>query len=168
MLKSIATLKMTSISQVLNSEKQNYENQDDTVQNNEEIKDIKLSKKLIIDYDKKTFTRKENEYLFNQGEMCKKNYPDKIPIIIHCSSNLNIKKRKYLVSKGLTVGEFIIVLKKYIIDLKPSEGLFFLVNDKIPRMTDSISSLYREYKDFENNILFITITKENAFGNLKN
>jgi len=124
-----------------------------------------MRKKLVIDYDKKTFTRRENDHLFNQRQTSKKNYPDKVPVIIRCSKNFNLEKRKYLVSNVLTVGEFMIVLKRNITDLKPSEGLFFLVDDKSPRMTDSISLLYREYKDPENDILFITITKENVFGN---
>jgi len=165
MLKSIATLKMTSISQVLENENQNNETQNNENQNDEDKKENYLSKKLVIDYDKKIFTRRENDYLFNQGQMSKKNYPDKVPVIIRCSNNFNLEKRKYLVSNILTVGEFMIVLKRNVKDLKPSEGLFFLVDNKSPRMTDSISLLYREYKDPENNILFITITKENVFGN---
>jgi GABA(A) receptor-associated protein len=93
-------------------------------------------------------------------------YPDRIPIICekkHNDKNIpDIDKQKYLVSKELTIGQFIYVIRKRI-QINSDEAIFLFTNGIIPPSSSTIGAIYDVYKD---NDLFIyfTYTKENTFG----
>lgn len=112
---------------------------------------------------KKTFSidhrKKESQKMLTK-------YGDRIPIIVEKSSKCNLKavsKNKFLVPHNLTLAQFLVILRKRI-DLNPTETLFLFINDSILAPTsDSIISLYEEYKD-EDNFLYLSYCNENVFG----
>jgi GABA(A) receptor-associated protein len=91
-------------------------------------------------------------------------YPDRIPVIVDVAekSNLFLDKKKYLVPKNITVGQFLYILRKRI-KLLPENGLFLFVNEKIPVISSSIEQIYYEHKE-EDNFLYFLLSNETVFG----
>jgi len=94
-------------------------------------------------------------------------YPDRIPII--CERSLTatrdcpiIDKRKYLVPRDLTMGQFLYVVRKRLL-LPPEKALFLFVKNTIPATTSQVNEVYQRYKD-EDGYLYITYAQENTFG----
>jgi GABA(A) receptor-associated protein len=94
-------------------------------------------------------------------------YPDKIPII--CEKNKNasndcptIDKTKYLISRDLTVGQFIYVIRIRL-NISQDKALFLFIGNIIPSSTNSILSVYNKYKDTDK-FLYVTYSFENTFG----
>jgi len=94
-------------------------------------------------------------------------YPEKIPVVVFpASSNTNLPKldkNKFLVSKDLTVGQFLYIIRKRV-KLESTKALFmFTEKDTIPVTHDSISMIYHTYKN-EDGFLYFKISSENTFG----
>lgn len=92
-------------------------------------------------------------------------YQDRIPIIVEKCSNCNlphIEKHKFLVSKDLTLGQFVYIIRKRI-ELNPEQALFIMINHSLAPNNKTISELYDTHKD-KDNFLYITYTSENTFG----
>ena len=94
-------------------------------------------------------------------------YPDKIPIIVENSKKSTLKpmtKNKFLVPNDLTLGQFLVIIRKRI-DLDSKDSLFTFINDKIlPPTSAKVSTLYYDHKD-EDGFLYMTYCNENTFGN---
>ena len=92
-------------------------------------------------------------------------YPQRVPIIVEKCSNCNlphIEKHKFLVSKDLTLGQFVYIIRKRI-ELNPEQALFIMINHSLAPNNKTISELYDTHKD-KDNFLYITYTSENTFG----
>ena len=94
-------------------------------------------------------------------------YKDRVPIICERSSKASydcpdIDKKKYLVPRDLTIGQFIYVIRKRM-HLKPEKALFLFMNGIIPPSTSMIGDLYEYYKETDGYI-YITYSLENTFG----
>jgi len=103
----------------------------------------------------------------NESERVRAKYPDRIPIIVEKSTTNtsdipNIDKRKYLVPRDLTVGQFVYVIRKRI-KLRPEQAIFVFVKNVLPPTSCMLSEIYEEYRD-EDNFLYITYSSENTFG----
>ena len=103
-----------------------------------------------------------------RSETLLKKYPNKIPIICH-KSNVSkndvpeLKKNKFLVSRTLTLGQFLNEIRNQI-KLPSHKSLFVFVDNKIiPPTSLIIQQMYDEYKN-EDNFLYLTYTSENTFG----
>jgi len=92
-------------------------------------------------------------------------YPDRIPIIvekIEHSFAPDIDKHKYLVPKGLTIGQFIYVIRKRI-NLEPEQALFIFIDNTLPPTTQLLSDIYKNHKE-KCGFLFVKYGTENCFG----
>jgi GABA(A) receptor-associated protein len=94
-------------------------------------------------------------------------YPDRIPII--CERSLKagrecpaIDKRKYLVPRDLTIGQFLYVVRKRL-NLLPEKALFLFINGTIPATSSLVSEVYNRHKDVDG-YLYIYYGQENTFG----
>jgi GABA(A) receptor-associated protein len=125
-----------------------------------------IKKPSKIDYTKEKFNDEEKMIIRKEIEVIKEKYPNYIPIIIRTKGDHDYKltKRKFLVGGDVTVGQFIMILRKKMHLLKATEALFIFVNNTIPPSSLLLSSLYANEKDIETQMLFITICKENTFG----
>jgi GABA(A) receptor-associated protein len=93
------------------------------------------------------------------------NYPDKLPVICEKDNRVphcNIKKRKYLVSKDLTIGQFIFIIRNNI-QMNSNMGLFLFTNGIIPSSSDTMEYIYNNFKD-NDGFLYINYAFENTFG----
>jgi len=96
------------------------------------------------------------------GTKLKEKYPTRIPIIFTCTKNIELSKSKMLIPEESTIAQVMTVLRKYI-TINKSEALFLFINNKIPSSAEILSSIYEENKNADD-LLEITITKENTFG----
>ena len=106
-----------------------------------------------------------NERKLESGNMIHK-YPGKIPVICEKLKNTknmpNISKTKFLVSRDLTIGQFIYIIRKFI-SVHQNTALFLFIGDIIPPTSAYISDIYNIYKDTDG-FLYITFSTENTFG----
>jgi len=115
---------------------------------------------MVLFKDEFTFEKRKEE-----ANRILEKYPDRIPIICERNKNSTIEKvdkKKFLVPKDLTVGQFMYVLRKRI-KLKPEQAIFLFVNNTLPPVSSTIGNIYSKHKDSDNFIYFI-YSGENVFG----
>ncbi|XP_020681771.1 autophagy-related protein 8f isoform X1 [Dendrobium catenatum] len=111
--------------------------------------------------------KKEHSLVTRKEESARimRKYEDRIPVIVEKVQRSDIQcvdKRKYLVPRDLTVGQFAAVIRKRI--CLPSEKAMFLFVDNILPATGALmSELYNEKKD-EDGFLYVVYSAENTFG----
>jgi GABA(A) receptor-associated protein len=102
----------------------------------------------------------------NECEKILLKYPNRIPII--CEKNYNstnvpdIDKHKYLVSRDLTLGQFMHIIRQRM-NLSPDVGLYIFINGFIPTNSQFLSNLYVDFRD-DDGFLYIIYDIENTFG----
>ena len=115
----------------------------------------------------------EKQYTFQERfEKCnelKLKFPDRIPIIVEKSSNSKLKdleKKKYLVPKDFSVGQFLFTLRK-MISLKPEEAVFIYVKKgkkaSLLNTSSLLSNIYNMYQS-DDGFLYFVYDSENTFG----
>ena len=100
-------------------------------------------------------------------------YPDKVPVVINrAKSSKNLKDLgtiKYLIQDYITVGQFIYILRKRI-ELKHEEALYLYAVDGSSKKEYALTgnadliSVYNEYKNKEDGVLYLKYAGENVFG----
>lgn len=115
----------------------------------------------------------EKQYTFQERfEKCnelKLKFPDRIPIIVEKSFNSKLKdleKKKYLVPKDFSVGQFLFTLRK-MISLRPEEAVFIYVkkgkNTSLLNTSSLLSNIYNMYQS-DDGFLYFIYDSENTFG----
>ena len=109
----------------------------------------------------------ENSLSYRTAEAAKvrERHPDRLPIIcekVQGSSISDLSKNKFLAPADLTVGQFMLVLRKRV-ELEPEQAVFLFIGDVIPANTAHINELYAKHKD-EDGFLYLTYSGENSFG----
>jgi len=94
-------------------------------------------------------------------------YPEKIPILVFKSKTSrdipDLDKNKFLVSKDLTAGQFLYILRKRI-KLDSTKAIFvFTEKGTLPVTHEPISILYENHKH-EDGFLYMYYSSENTFG----
>jgi GABA(A) receptor-associated protein len=104
------------------------------------------------------------EELKAEAQRIRTKYPDRVPIIVE-RGNDNvpaIDKKKFLVPCDLTVGQFMMVIRKRI-KLNADSAIFLFINNTLPTSSALMSQIYEDHKD-ETGFLFITYSGESTFG----
>jgi len=116
---------------------------------------------------KKTYDLKKRK---SESSRIREKYTNKIPIIVTKDDKCTlgqISKSKYLVPEDITLGQFSLIIRKRI-EIKESDALFFFINGStIPPISNSMVSLYEDYKD-DDGFMYMTYCGENVFGNSRN
>lgn len=113
------------------------------------------------------------KYMFSFDERKKESkrvmdlYPDKIPVICERSELADkgcpiIDKKKYLVPQGLTVGQFIHIIRNRL-KINAETALYIFVGGTIPASSFMMETIYHYYCD-EDGFLYIKYSFENTFG----
>ena len=95
-----------------------------------------------------------------------KKYPERIPVIVQPGQNteFKLKRKKYLVPRDLTLGQFQYVIRKALPSLTSEKALFFyLQNNSFPSASQLCSQLYQDDVS-DDGFLYIYFTEENTFG----
>ena len=75
----------------------------------------------------------------------------------------DIDRKKYLVPRDLTVGQFIMTVRKRI-TLTPEKAIFMFVENMLPTTSELMGSVYDNHHDLSDNLLYFTYSGENTFG----
>ncbi|CAI0470057.1 unnamed protein product [Linum tenue] len=92
-------------------------------------------------------------------------YPDRIPVIAerYCKTDLpQMEKKKYLVPRDMSVGQFIHILSSRL-RLAPGKALFVFVNNTLPQTSTTMDSVYESFKD-DDGFLYMCYSSEKTFG----
>ena len=94
-------------------------------------------------------------------------HPDRVPVICEretsCTSLEELDKRKYLVARDLTVGQFIYVLRKRMA-LNAAQAVFLFTDaGSIPSSTHELQHIYSDHADTDG-FLYLCYSGENTFG----
>ncbi|KAI0504451.1 hypothetical protein KFK09_015403 [Dendrobium nobile] len=92
-------------------------------------------------------------------------YPERVPVIAErfARSDLpGMEKRKYLVPRDMSIGQFIHILSCRL-HLAPGKALFVFVNNTLPQTSSLVESIYESYKD-EDGFLYMYYSSEKTFG----
>jgi GABA(A) receptor-associated protein len=102
----------------------------------------------------------------SESERIRDKYPDRIPIICEKASkqkDINtLDKKKYLVPKDLTIGQFMYVIRKRL-KLEASDALFLFIDGHILSSNSLLGYVYDEHCDIDG-FLYIKYSKESTFG----
>jgi len=94
-------------------------------------------------------------------------YPTRIPIIIEKLSSSkelpNINKRKYLVPRELTLGQFMYVIRKRLNTISSQQGIYLFVNNNLYAQSQMLAEIYDKEKN-KDNFLYMVYAAENTFG----
>jgi GABA(A) receptor-associated protein len=93
-------------------------------------------------------------------------YPDRIPVFVQkdIKSNIpDIDKFKYLVPLDLTMGQFVYVIRKRLVNFGPEKAIFVFANNSIPPTSMLMSNVYDKFKS-KDGYLRIIYSAENTFG----
>jgi GABA(A) receptor-associated protein len=106
------------------------------------------------------------EQRMQEAEKVRERHPDRLPVIcekVDGSNIPDIDKNKFLVPSDLTVGQFVLVVRKRVM-LEPEKAIFLFIDDKtIPSNAAMMSDLYQKHKD-EDGYLYVKYSGENTFG----
>jgi GABA(A) receptor-associated protein len=102
-----------------------------------------------------------------EAERILKKYPNRIPVIVEkvfASQITEIDKKKYLVPRDLTVGQFMYVIRKRI-KLSQEKAIFLFIGSKtiVPAVSELIGTLYKNYGD-KDGFLYCQYGNEKVFG----
>ena len=92
-------------------------------------------------------------------------HPDRIPVILEQAENSNlpsVDRKKYLVPKSFTVGQFVFIVRKRI-ELSPDKAIFIFANRSLPATSAMMSTLYNEHKH-DDGFLYLQYSAESTFG----
>jgi len=74
----------------------------------------------------------------------------------------DLVQNKFLVPSDLTVGQFVLVVRKRVL-LEPEKAIFLFIGDAVPPNGAHMSDLYAKHKD-EDGFLYVKYSGENTFG----
>ncbi len=120
-----------------------------------------VNKKLQSKY-KATHTL---EYRKAEADKVRERHPDRLPVIcekVEGSAITDLDKNKFLVPADLTVGQFVLVVRKRVM-LEPEKAIFLFIGDSVPPTSAHMADLYTRYKD-EDGFLYVKYSGENTFG----
>jgi len=106
-----------------------------------------------------------DKFTMDMANKMRERYKGRLPVLIwSVIDNIDIVKRKFIVPEGVTMGQFLYILKKQIKNKDAAEAIFLIIHNKniLPLMGDTIGKIYAEHND--NGFLKLAISKENTFG----
>ena len=110
-----------------------------------------------------------NDLQLREGELerIRSRHPDKVPIFITKSTYAKdslpeMRKRKFLVPIQYTMGELLLVIRKWLL-LKPDQAIFIFIGEELPMVGSTIGELYARHKG-NDGVIRLTYASENTFG----
>lgn len=94
-------------------------------------------------------------------------YPDRLPVVCErhaaCKNVPDVDRKKYLVPRDLTAGQFVYVLRKRV-SVAPTQAIFLSTESgQIPPSDQRMHQLYSAHRN-EDGFLYLRYSGENVFG----
>ena len=92
-------------------------------------------------------------------------FKGRVPVVLNKGNGaiIELEKGRFLVNKDTTIGQFMCMLRQKN-KISPTEALFVFCNNVLPPTGSSMLELWNDHHDDEDDILYLTISKENTFG----
>jgi len=104
------------------------------------------------------------ELSYHEIDRLKRKYPNKVPILVTTSANIKIDRQKYLVEKTTKFAELLLVFRRRIEELKPTESIYMFVSDD-PTLVPLHKTIQETFEALNTEgYLKIKLAKENTFG----
>lgn len=99
-----------------------------------------------------------------QADHIKNKYPGRLPVLIWETGTIEIKRRKFIVPKSITLGQFLYVLRKQLVNFNSADGLFLFVSEQniLLPAGDTVEKIYNMYN--KDGFLRFDLMRENTFG----
>ena len=106
----------------------------------------------------------EDLYTQESSLELKNKYPNKVPVIIFTVNDIDIKKRKYLVDKGISCGQLLAIFRSKINKISQADGLYMFIGDNcsLSPSSKTLIEIFDEYNT--NGFLKVHLAKESTFG----
>eukprot|EP00656_Telonema_subtile_P042521 TRINITY_DN4819_c0_g1_i1.p1 TRINITY_DN4819_c0_g1~~TRINITY_DN4819_c0_g1_i1.p1 ORF type:complete len:141 (+),score=41.72 TRINITY_DN4819_c0_g1_i1:97-519(+) len=101
----------------------------------------------------------------SEAQRVRERHPDRLPVICEKmeGSKINdLDKNKFLVPSDLTVGQFVLVVRKRVM-LEPEKAVFLFIGDSVPPTSAHMADLYNKYAD-DDGFLYVKYSGESSFG----
>ena len=113
------------------------------------------------------FQKKHNfNARLHEAKEIKIKYKNRIPVIIEKDKNAhelpNIDKSKYLVPTDITLGQFMVIIRKKL-NLNQNQTIFFFIENTIQPTSHSMGNIYNNFANIDG-FLYMKYTAENTFG----
>jgi GABA(A) receptor-associated protein len=99
-------------------------------------------------------------------ERIRQRFPGRLPIIVERALRATdappLTKQKFLAPEGMSVGQFLYVLRKNM-ELPAEKALFIFCGDMLPTTAMQMKALYHEYRD-KDGFLYLSYSSESTFG----
>jgi GABA(A) receptor-associated protein len=99
-------------------------------------------------------------------ERIRQRFPGRLPIIVERALRATdappLTKQKFLAPEGMSVGQFLYVLRKNM-ELPAEKALFIFCGDMLPTTAMQMKTLYHEYRD-KDGFLYLSYSSESTFG----
>jgi GABA(A) receptor-associated protein len=119
--------------------------------------------------NKKFQSRYKETHSFEQrkaeADKVRDRHPDRLPVIcekVDKSNITDLDKNKFLVPSDLSVGQFVLVVRKRVM-LEPEKAIFLFIGESVPPNAALMSDLYNKHKD-EDGFLYVKYAGESSFG----
>ena len=132
---------------------------------------LKIVTRVFNDTVKENFTKitsfKDNHSFdkrIKESTKIIEKYPDRIPVIVE-RANTHVKeidRKKYLVPKDLTMGQFLHIIRQRI-KLKSHESIYLFVNGTMAPTSMLINEIYNKHQN-KDKFLYINYCSESTFG----
>lgn len=119
--------------------------------------------RFISEYEESPLQTKTLNQRINEANKIINRYKDRIPVIIIPHKNLELKKKKYLVPKGVVVGQLVYTMRRYVTFEYTQAMYLFTENGTMPLTSGLIDSLYYYHKN-NDGFLYLYATIEHTFG----
>lgn len=98
------------------------------------------------------------------AELSKK-YPDLVFIkLVTHSRKINLVKSKFMTPNDMVFGQFLNEIRRVKnMKILPEQTLIGLINERVPKITDTMGTLYYKYKN-DDGLLYVSIETESVFG----
>ena len=109
----------------------------------------------------------------NESCRIKARYPDRVPVIIECSGELDslITKKKYLVPRDISISSLSCVLRNRSSKIDSRKAIILFIDNKMPKAINLVGEIYDEYiqnhmnkKERCDEFLYVYVTYESTFG----
>ena len=115
-----------------------------------------------MDYLKKNKLKKELSIY--EVQRIRSKYPNKIPLLVVETKNMEIDRQKFLVDLNMKYAELLLVFRRRIKDLNPAESIYMFVgkNNSLIPLHKTVQETLEDV--MEDDYIKITLAKENTFG----
>jgi len=99
------------------------------------------------------------------GSILPAKFNGRVPVVLNkgIGAPIKLEKGRFLVNKDTTISQFMFMIRQKN-KMDPTEAVFVFCNNVLPPSNATMLELWTEHHNEEDDILYLTVSKENTFG----